>query len=66
MMIDAVSADWMLYIRQSDGFMTIAVLVARTDDHTRLYTSGVRNTNSKFLSSAVSLMRWLCIIPPAA
>ena len=40
--------------------------MARTDDHTRFYTSSGQNTNSKFLSSVFSLIWRLCNISPAA
>ena len=47
MRIDTVFEGWMQYIRQDDDFTTIAVLVTRTDDHTRVDASSVQNTNSK-------------------
>ena len=65
MTIDAVSEGWEQHIRRSDD-LTIAITKTRTDDHERFCTSSVQNTNSKFLSSAVSLMWRLRNILPAA
>ena len=43
MRTDAVAEDWMLYVRQSDDFIRIAVMMAGTNDRTRFYTSSVQS-----------------------